>query len=138
MIKADSGSLSVVRFQDGERLPHALAGLGVRAAALVCGVGMLRDVVLGYWDGSSYLEEPLPEPVELLSLQGNLGEQNGQVIVHAHLVVGKRGGAAVGGHLLSATVHNTAELVIHRLPNVRMVRRPEPTGLAGLYPEEAD
>jgi len=37
--------------------------------------------------------------------------------------------------LLSATVHNTAEILLLRLRGVRLSRRREPTGLLGLYPE---
>ena len=135
MIKAKSGEFWVIRFQDGEKLPQGLADLGFKSAALLGAVGMLRDLVLAYWDGEKYVEEPVDEPVELLSFQGNIGEKDGEIVVHAHVVGGKRGGAAVGGHLLSATVHNTVELIVRELPGVRLLRKPEPSGLAGLYPE---
>lgn len=124
----------MVRLQDGERLPEALRELGA-FGVVVCGVGMLRDVVFGFWDGKGYREERIAEPVELLSLQGNIGEGPEGVVVHLHVVVGREGGEALGGHLLSATVHNTAELAVLGLPGVRLLRRPEPTGLLGLYPE---
>lgn len=134
MLKAQSGENLMVRLQDGERLPEALRELGA-FGVVVCGVGMLRDVVLGFWDGKGYREERIAEPVELLSLQGNIGEGPEGVVVHLHVVVGREGGEALGGHLLSATVHNTAELAVLGLPGVRLLRRPEPTGLLGLYPE---
>ncbi|MBC7092615.1 DUF296 domain-containing protein [Candidatus Bipolaricaulota bacterium] len=135
MIKAESSPAWVVRFQDGERLPEDLVPLGVRAGAILGGVGMLRDLVLAYWDGEKYVEERVDEPVELLALQGNIGDQDGTPVVHAHAVAGLRGGAAVGGHLVAATVHNTAELILLPLPGVRLARRREPSGLLGLYPE---
>lgn len=135
MIKVESGSAVVVRCLDGERFPDVLLGLGLTAAGLIAGTGMLRDTVFGYWDGEKYVEERVKEPVELLSLQGNIGEQDGKPVVHAHVVAGQRGGQAVGGHLLAATVHNTAEIVLLRLPGVRLARRRDPTGLLGLYPE---
>lgn len=133
MLKAQSGENWVVRLQDGEKLPEALRELGT-SGVVPCGVGMLRDVVFGFWDGKSYREERVEEPVELLSLQGNVGEGPEGVVVHLHVVVGKEGGQALGGHLLSATVHNTAEIAVLGLPGVRLIRRPEPTGLLGLYP----
>lgn len=137
MIKVESGSAVVVRCQDGERLPEVLLGVGVRAAGLVTGIGMVRDLVLGYWDGEKYVEEEIAEPLELLSLQGNLGDEVGKPVLHAHVVAGRKGGEAIGGHLLSATVHNTAEILLLRLPGVRLVRRRDPSGLLGLYPEAA-
>ncbi|MGB9757374.1 MAG: PPC domain-containing DNA-binding protein [Candidatus Bipolaricaulaceae bacterium] len=134
MLKAKSGANLVVRLQDGEKLPDALRDLGA-FGMVACGVGMLRDLVFGFWDGKRYREERVSEPVELLSLQGNIGEGPEGVVVHLHVVVGREGGAALGGHLLSATVHNTAEILVVEVPGVRLRRRPEPTGLLGLYPE---
>jgi hypothetical protein len=136
MLKAKSGDFVVVRFQDGERFPDALLSLGIKAGAILGGVGMLRELVLAYWNGKEYVREEVPEPVELLSLQGNFGTKEGEIVVHAHVVAGKEGGAAVGGHLMEGTVHNTAEVVIVELPGVVMERKPESAGLVGLYPRE--
>lgn len=135
MLVAKSGETVVVRLLDGEKLPEVLKSFSP-SAAVVCGVGMLREVVLGFWEAGKYLEERVSEPVELLSLQGNIGEGPEGVVVHLHVVVGKKGGEALGGHLLSATVHNTVEAVVLGLSGVRLLRKPEPTGLLGLYPEE--
>ncbi|MEN3010236.1 MAG: DUF296 domain-containing protein [Candidatus Bipolaricaulaceae bacterium] len=134
MLKAQSGTNLVVRLQDGERLPDALRELGAQGV-VACGVGMLREVVLGFWEGRGYREERILEPVELLSLQGNVGEGPEGAVVHLHVVVGREDGAAWGGHLLAATVHHTVELLVVEMPGVRLRRRPEPTGLLGLYPE---
>ena len=136
MIKAKSGEFWVIRFKDGENLLEELKGLGLKSAAILGAVGMLRDLVLGYWDGKQYVKEPVREPVELLSLSGNIGDKEGEVMVHAHVVAGLKGGAALGGHLLAATVHNTVELTLRELPGVRLLRKQEPNGLAGLYPEQ--
>ncbi len=136
MIKAKSGDFLVVRFQDGEKFPDALLSLGIEAGAILGGVGMLRDLVLAYWNGKEYVRKEVPEPVELLSLQGNFGTKGQEPIVHAHVAVGKEGGEALGGHLARATVHNTAEVVILELPGILMERKPEPSGLVGLYPKE--
>ncbi|MFH1609494.1 MAG: DUF296 domain-containing protein [Candidatus Bipolaricaulota bacterium] len=135
MIKVEGGSVAVVRLEDGEKIPDVVIGLGLKSAGLIAGIGMLRDLVLGYWDGEKYVEERVGEPVELLALQGNIGDQDGKPVVHAHVVAGHRDGQAVGGHLLAATVHNTVELILLPLPGVRMARRRDATGLLGLYPE---
>ncbi len=136
MIKAKSGNFLVVRFEDGEKFPEALLGLGIKAGAILSGVGMLRNLEMAYWNGKEYVRERVDEPVELLSLQGNFGEREGKGVIHAHTVVAKEGGSALGGHLMKATVHNTAEVVIVELPGIVMERRPEPSGLVGLYPKE--
>jgi predicted DNA-binding protein with PD1-like motif len=50
--------------------------------------------------------------VELLSLIGDVAEEEGQPKVHAHVIVGKSDGTAHGGHLQAAFVRPTCELVI--------------------------
>ena len=138
MLKVQTGLAVIVRCTDGEKVPEVVLQAGLGSVGLVAGIGMLRDLVLGYWDGEKYVEEEIEEPVELLSLQGNLGDEEGKPVLHAHVVAGRKGGEAIGGHLLSATVHNTAEIVFLRLPGVRLARRRDPGGLLGLYPEATE
>ena len=135
MIQARSGDDLVCRLEDGEDLFPSLLALEVSSGVILNGVGMLRDLELGYWEGSQYLVERVAEPVELLSLQGNLALFGRERVIHCHAVVARRGGAALGGHLLRATVHNTTEALVRLLPGVRLDRREERSGLRGLYPQ---
>ena len=134
MIKAEHEQELMVRLKDGEELIASLKGLSLDSGVLLNGVGMLRDLELGYWNGTSYEITLIAEPVELLSLQGNFARKDEERIVHCHATVAKHGGAAFGGHVLKATVHNTAEIFIHKLIAITLERKMEETGLAGLYP----
>jgi len=119
---------------DGEELIASLATLSLDSAVLLNGVGMLRDLELGYWNGSSYDVQRIPKPVEMLSLQGNFARKEDERIIHCHATIAKHGAAAFGGHVLKATVHNTAEIYIRKLSGIVLERKMEETGLAGLYP----
>lgn len=134
MIKAEHDNELMVRLKDGEELVSSLAALAVDSGVLLNGVGMLRELELGYWNGSDYEVARIDEPVELLSLQGNFIRKDGEFIVHCHATVARRGGVALGGHVLKAAVHNTAEVFIYRLSEIILERKMEETGLAGLYP----
>jgi hypothetical protein len=135
MIKADRGNNLMVRLTDGEDLIASLVNLRVESGVILNGVGMLRDVRLGYWNGSEYETEPIAEPVELLSLQGNFARKGDkEIAIHCHATVAHRGGAALGGHLLQATVHNTSEIFIYRFAELKLERKMEESGLSGLYP----
>lgn len=82
-------------------------------------IGALSRVELGWfnWETKKYQTAvKLDEQVELLSLIGDIGLNDGEPQVHAHLVVGRSDGTAHGGHLLSATVRPTCELVITENP----------------------
>jgi predicted DNA-binding protein with PD1-like motif len=99
-------------------------------------IGAFSDAVLGYFDRlrRDYEEIPVDEQVEVLSLVGDVAVHEGQPKIHAHAVLGKRGGVTVGGHLLRAHVWPTLELVLRQSQaNLRKRHDPE-TGLALIDP----
>lgn len=101
-------------------------------AASLTGIGAFRHVVLGYfaWDSKTYEEIRVDEQVELLSFTGNIARtSDGQPKIHAHVVVGKRDGTAMGGHLISGLVRPTAEVVVTETPAHLARRHDEETGL---------
>lgn len=95
-------------------------------------VGAFRRATLGYFDRArmDYKEIPVEEQVEVLSLVGNIADNEGEPKIHAHVVLGKADGAALGGHVLRATVWPTLELILEESP-VHMRRKTDAeTGLA--------
>jgi predicted DNA-binding protein with PD1-like motif len=58
----------------------------------------------------------LDEQVELVSLIGDVALLDGRPVVHAHAVVGRKDGTAHGGHLLSAHIRPTCEVVLTESP----------------------
>ena len=136
MIQAHNEQEWVVRLQDGDDLMDSIRGLGVHSALLLLGIGMVRDVEIGYWDGTRYVTQHLSTPQELISLQGNIAKDEDEtVIVHAHVALGDATGTVLGGHLVNAIAHNTVELALRPLEKLALRRKPEASGLVGLYPE---
>ena len=135
MIEAMNAHEWVVRLQDGEDLVAVLRDLVSDSALILSGIGMVRNVELGYWNGSEYEVHVYPDPAELLSLQGNLAlDDAGQRIAHVHLSLSRRDGSVRGGHLVAATVHNTLEMGLLPLEAIALDRKPESNGLVGLFP----
>ena len=99
-------------------------------------IGAFQDVTLGYfdWARKDYKKIPVPEQVEVVSLVGDIAEgEEREPIVHAHVVLGKADGAALGGHLLEAYVRPTLELMLVESPkHLRRKHDPE-TGLALIW-----
>jgi predicted DNA-binding protein with PD1-like motif len=92
-------------------------------------IGALSQVELGWfnWETRKYQTAvKLDEQVELLSLIGDIALQDDKPQVHAHLVVGRADGTAHGGHLLSAIVRPTCELVITENPQ-HLQKKIDPT-----------
>jgi predicted DNA-binding protein with PD1-like motif len=130
----------VVVFGTGE---EAMAGLRefARAANLAgshfTAIGAFSDAVLGFFDPDTkqYVKTPVREQVEVLSLLGNVAQHQGRPKVHAHVVVGKRDGAALGGHLMEAHVRPTLEVIVVESPRHLERSSDESTGLALLRGE---
>lgn len=134
MIEAKSENEMVVRMTDGEDLIAALTDLSVESAIVVCGIGMLREIELGYWNGERYEKHRFDPPVELVSLQGNVARFGDERIVHVHACVAQRDGSTLGGHLFAGTIHNTAEIALSLPQGIVLERKTEETGLPGLHP----
>ena len=95
-------------------------------------IGAFRDVTLGYfdWEKKDYRRTSLDEQVEVVTLAGNIALKDGRPKVHAHIVVARENGNAVGGHLLEAHVRPTLEVVVTETPAYLQRREDPETGLA--------
>jgi len=96
-------------------------------------IGAFQDAFIGYfdWAKKDYLRIRVGEQVEVLSLVGDIAEgENGEPKLHAHVVLGKRDGTVVGGHLLEARVRPTLEVVLVESPKHLRRKHDSETGLA--------
>jgi predicted DNA-binding protein with PD1-like motif len=106
-------------------------------AAYLTAIGAMQSVTLGWFnlETREYERIEIDEQVEVLSLIGNVAVHNNEPKIHAHLVVGKRNGAAWGGHLLTARVRPTLEVMLVETPR-HLRRHVDPaTGLPLIDPD---
>ena len=117
-------------------LKRFIAREAVTAAQLTA-IGALSDLVLMYfdWDQKEYLRIPVREQVEVASMIGDVAEgPDGKPSLHIHLVVGKRDGTAMAGHLGEAHVRPTLEVIVTENPaHLRKVKDAE-SGLPLIRP----
>lgn len=111
----DSGTVLI--FDTGDEVVSTLTKFAKDSkisAAHFTAIGAFSDAVLGYFDlqKKDYLKNAVDEQVEVVSLIGDIALDKGEPKVHAHVVVAKRNGMAMGGHLLEAHVRPTLELVL--------------------------
>ncbi|MGK9234609.1 DNA-binding protein [Inquilinus limosus] len=111
------------RFAEAERL----------TAAQITGIGAFSEAELRYfdWERKEYLPIPVREQVEVASLIGDVAvSPEGKPALHVHLVLGRRDGTALAGHLAEARVRPTLELIVTEAPaHLRKALDPE-SGLA--------
>jgi predicted DNA-binding protein with PD1-like motif len=104
---------------------------GLRAAQ-VTAVGGFHSAEVGYFDREQrdYRRIPVPDQVEVLSLVGDIAENQGRPALHVHAVLGRRDGSTVGGHLLRGEVWPTLEVIITEVAESLAKRVDPETGLA--------
>jgi len=105
-------------------------------AAHFTAIGAFSEVTLGYFDRrrKDYKRMAVSEQVEVLSLIGDVALDKGAPKVHAHVVVGLSDGQTRGGHLLSARVWPTLEVILVESPAYLRKRHDPDSGLALIDP----
>jgi predicted DNA-binding protein with PD1-like motif len=90
----------------------------VNVASLTA-IGAFSNSVIGYFElkAKNYKNIPVNEQVEVLSFIGDIISYKDEPKLHAHVVLGRSDGTTRGGHLLSATVNPTLEMVATELPH---------------------
>jgi predicted DNA-binding protein with PD1-like motif len=127
---APATSYAVV-FDPGDEVVEGVTAFAKREhilAARLTGIGGLSQARLGYFDREKRRYEPIDvdEQVELLALTGDLAMKEDAPLLHAHALVGHRGGAVTGGHLISGRVWPTLELFVDAYPTrLEKIERPD-------------
>jgi predicted DNA-binding protein with PD1-like motif len=135
MLQGEAEKIFAVIFNTGDEVTAGLLEFARKhrvTAAHFTAIGAFSDVTLGYfdWEKKDYLKIPIREQVEVVSLIGDIAVEKDQPKVHAHVVVGKRDGSVMGGHLLAAHVRPTLEVMLSESP-AQLKREMDPeSGLA--------
>ncbi len=129
----------VLVFDSGDEVVQTLRTFAEEqdlTAARFTAIGAFHEAMLGYFDFETkdYSKLPVDQQVEVLSLIGNIALKDAKPKVHAHVVVGRSDGTSLGGHLLSARVRPTLEVVLIESPVHLQRKHDEATGLALIDP----
>ena len=138
MAEAPVKRILFYRLRGGEDLLDAIkrrAEEGGVESGVFMAIGALRRASFGYFMGSrrEYKKIVLDRQVELLSCVGDISKrEDGETVVHAHIVVGDEDGKAYGGHLMEGSIiAEMVELAILDAPNLKLKRTLDPR--TGLY-----
>ncbi|MFN0159088.1 MAG: PPC domain-containing DNA-binding protein [Bacteroidota bacterium] len=105
----------------------------------VTGIGAVQRAKLAYYDQKlmTYYDIELNEPLEIVSLYGNISIKEGKPFVHAHVVLSDEKGNGKGGHLIpGGTPVFACEVTIEEFEGPPLERFPdEKTGLT-LWPKD--
>ena len=133
----DGGNVLMVRLYQDEDLfaglREACLKTGLKTGIVVSGIGMLKQAELSFFlRQGQYHTCQFPEPLELVSLTGNVILQDGEPVFHLHAVLARESKETVAGHLSKGKVNVTNEIAILRT-DIAAERRQDPdTGLMAL------
>ena len=136
------GRVVVMRLAPGCDLLKALQEItekeNIRAGVVLSGVASLSQVTLRnvrlFPDAFPIADRqriytPKKEPLELLSLSGNISRRDGSIHIHCHVTIssGLDDGRAYGGHLIDGClIFSTGEVVIAEITGLDMKRSADP------------
>lgn len=116
-VKEKEGQLSVIL----EKEEEVIASLEELArnrdfSGFFLGVGAVSNPEVGYFEREKgeFIQRRLNGDFEVLSLLGNIGSRQGEIVVHGHIILGDDKYNTKGGHLVKATVSVTLELSLFR------------------------
>jgi predicted DNA-binding protein with PD1-like motif len=80
-------------------------------------IGALRSAVLQYYiqDEKRFHTNVFEEPLEIVSGIGNIATLNGELVIHCHVVLARKDGSCLGGHLAEGSKVFAAEVQIREL-----------------------
>ncbi|MFH1520102.1 MAG: PPC domain-containing DNA-binding protein [Candidatus Micrarchaeota archaeon] len=133
MFYKNTGKEILIRLDDGEEIIQTLKGIckneGVQSA-LITGIGAARKVEIGHWNTETkkYDNKKFEGLLEIVSLNGNV-TINEEPMIHLHISIGMEDFSTKSGHLISAEIYPTCEIVLLPISTKITREKDEKTGL---------
>jgi predicted DNA-binding protein with PD1-like motif len=138
--QSNGENIFAVVLQAGDEVTNALLRFAKAehvTAASFTAIGAFERATVAWFDieRKQYRPIAIDEQVELLSCIGDFSlTQEGQVQLHAHVVLGRSNGTTRGGHLLEAHVRPTFEAIVSESPAYLRRKFDPSSGLALIDP----
>lgn len=106
----------------------------IKTGEVSWGVGMIRNLQIGYFNGNEYEKETYSNPLEVVSFHGSIAENEPRF--HIHVSCAGQNHGVVGGHLFGGSADPLMEIRIGLLEGVHAQRKVNPkSGLKELFLE---
>jgi predicted DNA-binding protein with PD1-like motif len=108
----------VLRLDEGDEIVDSLKKICKKEkirSAFVSGIGACKSAEIGHYNTKEkkYKTKKLEAGLfEIISLSGNVTIFDGEPMVHLHISLGLGDFSVVGGHLMSAEINPTCEIIL--------------------------
>lgn len=124
---AATSEVVAIRLSEGEDVRGCIAQVceenNIDSAVIMSGVGMLRDITFGWFNGNEYVTKDFNEVFELLALSGNVSIKDQTLYPHLHGAMSRPDHSVVGGHILRAVADHNVELFLKPLNTISLARK---------------
>jgi uncharacterized protein len=122
LVSSEGSRVWVLVLAPGEEAKSTIVAFAKKndlMAASFVALGAFERAKIGYfdWQKKEYLPIAVDEQVEVISLVGDIAENDKhEADFHGHTVLGRRDGSTRGGHLLEGVVRPTLEVTLTETP----------------------
>lgn len=114
------GNKWVIRIDKGEEVIQAIKKVcedNKIKLGSISGIGAANKVTIGLFDtkAKEYHSQELIGDYEITNLSGNLSTMNGEIYLHLHIGLSDSKYNVYGGHLTSAVISGTGEIIIEEI-----------------------
>jgi predicted DNA-binding protein with PD1-like motif len=134
LIESHSFQSWAIIFEGGEEVITELLSFAEQnsiVAASFTAIGAFASAVLGVsdWQTHQYFRIPVDEPLEVVTVMGDISFECGSRHVHAQAALAKSCGVTVGGHLLEGRAQPMLQVILSSPPRHIERRYEENAGL---------
>ncbi len=131
----------ILSLERGDSIRESVESLAVELdveSAKVSAIGAVEAPELGCYEleDREYIHKTFPGIWELLTLEGNISQLDGEPFLHAHVTISASEFQVKGGHLFDATVGVVVEMFIEPVDGAIQRIPCEAIGLPRWEPEE--
>lgn len=124
------------KIEKGEDILKELARIveidAIKTGEVLWAVGMIRNLQIGYFNGTEYEKETFDDALEVVSFHGSIAEN--EPVFHIHSSCAARNHSVVGGHLFGGVADPLIEVRIRKFEEIRAIRKDNSvTGLREIF-----
>jgi len=124
----------IIRIDKGEKVIETLTNWCKENSVqtgLISGIGAIKWASFGYYslEEKKYYFKEYNEPLEVISMQGNVAVKDGEPFLHVHAVFSDEKNDAFGGHIEEMIVGVVLEVVLEPLSKEIVRKHDECIGL---------
>ncbi|GAH90072.1 unnamed protein product [marine sediment metagenome] len=132
------GNKWIVRIDKGEEIVETLKQFCKEnkiKLGTISGIGATDRVTIGLFNtkNKQYHSQELIGDYEITNLSGNISTMNGEIYLHLHISLADSKYNTYGGHLNSAVISGTGEIVIEEIEDIIERKFNEEVGLNLLF-----